>query len=291
MNGWIIFGFILIAVVLGALWILADDSIVRIPPGALGLLMVRGRATDETLEPGVHWVPRIRRREVVLYPSVEAVYRAGIEAETDRERLEYAGPAIFVRLGDRASGTARFTVRLRLDPAHLREVHNRFGRAGLWGAVRDLSSSVVRSSLNDPEVGVEDIYGTRRHELEARILHRLQDEMASDGFLVSHFSLDHIDLGRTEEAIQSAVRARLEMAREEAEFDMRLERARRDAAIAAELHGVDIDVALRYRETDAWMDLASQMARTTGIIPEPPNRGKSITDADIVGTPDDGEQA
>lgn len=283
MNGWIIFAIILVPVLLGVLWMLADDSIVRIPPGALGLLLVRGQATDETLLPGVHWVPRLRRREVVLYPSIEAVYRAGIEAETDRDRLEYAGPAIFIRLGDRASGTAWFTVRLRLDPAHLREVHDRFGRAGLWGAVRDLSSTMVRSSLNDPNVGVEDMYGTRLHDLEQRILQRLQESMAREGFLVSHFSLDHVDLGRAEDAIQSAVRARLEMAREEAEFDMRLERARRDAAIAAELRGVDVDVALRYRETDAWIDFASQMARTNGIIPEPPNRGKPLTDAEIIG--------
>jgi regulator of protease activity HflC (stomatin/prohibitin superfamily) len=272
MNGWIIFLLLTVPIVLGLLWILADESIVQVPPGSLGLLLVRGRATNTALEPGAHFVPRLRRHMVEIYPSVEGSYRAGGVGESDEERMDFVGPAVFVRLGDRAAGMASYTVRLRLDPARLTDVHNRYGRVGYWGAVRDLTNRVVRSSLNEPLVGIDTLYGTDRGELDQRIADRVEAVLAEHGFLVSYFALDHVDLGRAEDAIQSAVRARLELAREEAEFDMRVQRARRDADISRELDGVDIDAAMRYRETDAWIDLASQMARTTGLLPEAPGR-------------------
>jgi regulator of protease activity HflC (stomatin/prohibitin superfamily) len=271
-NGWIIFSIIAIPVVLGVLWILADDSIVRVPSGSLGLLMVRGRATNTALEPGTHWVPRLRRHMVEIYPSTEGVYRAGGSGDSVPGSLDFFGPLISVRLGDRAHGTAAFTVRVRLDPDHLRDVHNRFGKSGWWSAVRDLSSKAVRSALNDPAVSVDDLFGERRHALEARITEQLHATMLEEGFIVSHFSLDNVDLGRAEDAIQSAVRARLELAREEAEFEMRLERVRRDAAISKAAEGANLDTALRYREADAWAELASQMARESGLIPDPPSR-------------------
>jgi regulator of protease activity HflC (stomatin/prohibitin superfamily) len=279
MNSWIVFLLVAVPIVLGLMWILADESIVRVPSGSLGLLLVRGRATNTALEPGVHFVPRLRRHMVEMYPSVEGSFRAGGTGESDEERMDYVGPPVFVRLGDRAAGMASYTVRLRLDPAQLKEVHNRYGSLGYWGAVRDITSRVVRSSLNDPQVGIDTLYGQDRDELEQRLTERISEVLGERGFLVSYFAIDHVDLGRAEDAIQSAVRARLELAREEAEFDMRVQRARRDADISRELDGVDIDAAMRYRETDAWIDLASQMARNTGLLPDAPSRGKSTPPA------------
>jgi regulator of protease activity HflC (stomatin/prohibitin superfamily) len=288
MNGWIVFLLVALPITLGVMWILADESIVRVPSGSLGLLLVRGRATNTALEPGVHFVPRLRRHMVEMYPSVEGSFRAGGAGESDEERMDYVGPPVFVRLGDRAAGLASYTVRLRLDPARLKDVHNRYGNLGYWGAVRDITSRVVRSSLNDPQVGIDTLYGEHRDELEERLTDRITEALGERGFLVSDFSIDHVDLGRAEDAIQSAVRARLELAREEAEFDMRVQRARRDAEISRELDGVDIEAAMRYRETDAWLDLASQMARNTGLLPDAPSRGKSAQPAAAA---DSGEDA
>lgn len=287
MNAWIIFLLVAVPIVLGLLWILVDESIVRVPSGSLGLLMVRGRATNTTLEPGPHFVPRLRRHMVEMYPSVEGSFRAGGTGESDEERMDYVGPPVFVRLGDRAVGMTSYTVRLRLDPAHLKGVHERYGRLGYWGAVRDITSRVVRTSLSRPDIGIDTLYSEQRNELERQMTERITDELTACGFLVSYFAIDHVDLGRAEDAIQSAVRARLELAREEAEFDMRVQRARRDADISRELDGVDIDAAMRYRETDAWIDLASQMARNTGLLPDAPSRGKSAPATPTVDAGDD----
>jgi regulator of protease activity HflC (stomatin/prohibitin superfamily) len=291
MNGWIIFLLVALPILLGVLWILADESIVRVPSGSLGLLLIRGRATNTSLEPGAHFVPRLRRHMVEMYPSVEGSFRAGGTGESDEERMDYVGAPVFVRLGDRAAGMASYTVRVRLDPARLKDVHNQYGRLGYWGAVRDLTSRVVRSSFNDPAVGIDTLYSEQRHQLEQRLTERITDLLAESGFLVSYFAIDHVDLGRAEDAIQSAVRARLELAREEAEFDMRVQRARRDADISRELEGVDIDAAMRYRETDAWIDLASQMARNTGLLPDAPSRGKSAPPAAAAPAGEPGEDA
>jgi hypothetical protein len=205
--------------------------------------------------------------------------------------MDYVGPPVFVRLGDRAAGLASYTVRLRLDPSRLKDVHVQYGRLGYWGAVRDMTSRIVRNSFNDPSVGVDTLYSEQRHQLEQRLTERVTEVLAESGFLVSHFAIDHVDLGRAEDAIQSAVRARLELAREEAEFDMRVQRARRDADISRELDGVDIDAAMRYRETDAWIDLASQMARNTGLLPDAPSRAKTAPPTTQAPTGDQGDDA
>jgi hypothetical protein len=39
----------------------------------LGLLVVRGRSTDTSLLPGLHWVTALRQRQVVCYAVVEFV--------------------------------------------------------------------------------------------------------------------------------------------------------------------------------------------------------------------------
>ena len=57
MNGWIVFLLVAVPVLAVVLWMLLDESIVKIEPGELGLVLVHGKATDKALDPGVHWVP------------------------------------------------------------------------------------------------------------------------------------------------------------------------------------------------------------------------------------------
>ncbi len=267
MNGWIVFIAIAALVILALLAILFDDALVRIAPGELGLLLVNGKATDRALEPGPHLVPAVRRRMVEVYPSREMSYRAGDPLDGAGDDLERSGPVIDVLLGDRSAGRAAYTLRFRLDPKDLREVHDRFGRDGIWSAARDISARSVRSTLNDPTVSVDSLYGPARHDLEERLANDVRDALAGNALHLTSFTLDSVDLGRAGDAIQAAARARLELEREGAEAEMRQTRARADAEIATLLAGIDADAALRYREADAWRDLVTELARGSRPIP------------------------
>jgi regulator of protease activity HflC (stomatin/prohibitin superfamily) len=252
--GWIIFLVVAVPLIGVVAWLMLDESIVRIEPGQLGLLLVHGKATDRALDPGVHWVPALRRRMVQPYPSLELAFRAGgWESESAADGLERAGPPLRVTLGDRTTVTASYTVRFRLDPPMLREIHNRFGPDGIWAAVRDQSARTLRDRLGDPQIGIDDLFGSARRALETQLSEEMSGALAGDGFVVTMFHLGDLDLGRTGEVIDAAARAGMELQREEAEAAMRLARARIDAELKPY---VTEEAALRYREVDSWRDLA-----------------------------------
>jgi hypothetical protein len=262
--GWIIFLAIAIPLLAVVAWVALDDSFVRIEPGRLGLLLVHGRATDRVLDPGPHWVPTLRRRMVQIYPSLELTYRAGDPGGgAAATELERAGPAPRVTLGDRVSVAVSYTVRFRLDPAMLRQLHNRFGPDGIWAAVRDESARTMRTVLADSDVGLDDLFGAARASLEQRLGADVSSDLAALGFVVTMFSLGDLDLGRTGDVIQATARARHELAREEAEAAMRMTRAKVDADLAPYLPAPAADAAIRYRQIDSWQELA----RTTGLGP------------------------
>ena len=66
---WIIFIALLVPLVGIIAWIALDDSFVKVDSGQLGLLLIKGRATDTVLSPGPHWVPALRRRTVTCRGS------------------------------------------------------------------------------------------------------------------------------------------------------------------------------------------------------------------------------
>src|SRR6187200_3709080 len=96
---WIIL-LVLVIPMLGILiWVIIVESLVRVPSGSLGLVMVKGRATDTVLLPGAHFVPALRRRMVEEYPSVEMSYRAGGQDGAEDTEFDRAGPPLEVTLG------------------------------------------------------------------------------------------------------------------------------------------------------------------------------------------------
>ena len=266
--GWIIFLAIAIPLLAVVGWVVFDDSFVRIEPGQVGLLLIHGKATDRALDPGPHWVPALRRRMVQIYPSLELTFRAGDPAMTTASDLERAGPAPLVALGDRLTAVVCYQVRFRLDREMLREVHNRFGPDVLWAAVRDETARTVRTSLADPGLGLDHLFGNARAGLEERLGNDVTTALATLGFVVTMFSLGDLDLGRTGEVIQATARARHELEREEAEAAMRTARAKIDADLAPYLTSPATDAAIRYREVDSWQELA----RATGYVHQAMNR-------------------
>jgi hypothetical protein len=145
-------------------------------------------------------------------------------------------------------------VRFRLDTTRLRSVHERFGPEGFWNAVRDVSGRALRHRLGESDVGVDDMFGDRRNALEAQIGEVVKEALNDDGMIVTMFIIGDVDLGRTGDVIQSTVRARLELEREQAESGVRMARAKIDAELEPYLATLS-DAALRYREVDVWRDL------------------------------------
>jgi hypothetical protein len=269
--------FIFLAVVIPLLailgWTVFNESLVKIPAGRLGLLMIKGRATDKVLAPGPHWVPALRRRMVEEYPSNELSYRAVEEptAQPEPSDLERTGPAPVVTLGDRTEATIGYTVRFRLDETQLRSVHERFGPEGLWPAARDMTTRAVRARVSGSSVGVDSLFGPSLADLENDISAAVAEALAPNGLILTMFALGNVDLGRTGDVIQSTVRARLEQDREEAESTMRLTRARIDSELEPYLTAAS-DAALRYREVDVWRDLVhNQTTPTIGVPPRAPS--------------------
>ena len=271
MSGWVVFALMAAPIVVLVLWVLFDNSIVRIMPGELGLVLVNGTPTDRSLRPGLRLVPTVRRMAVQVYPSFELAYRAGSPPDETAEvdGLEQHGPAVSATLGDRAAVTVDYTVRFRIDPAQLRQVHQRFGPLGLFSVVSVAFNKVVRSVLNRPEVGVGDTYGPGRDELQARLAEAMSERLKTDGFEATFVAINDLDLGRTGESVQAAVRALWDLERERAEGDMRRERARTDAELSALIETPAHDLALRYREADAWRELAQAYAQRTGTLAPP----------------------
>jgi len=96
-------------------------------------------------------------------------------------------------------------------------------------------------------------------ELEQQLGAAVAEELAPNGLTLTMFSLGDVDLGRAGDVIQTTVRARLELDREEAEATMRLARARIDAELEPYLAGKNGPEPLGPRFTTAW--LAGQLAR------------------------------
>ena len=266
--GWVIFLVIAVPLLAVVGWIVMSDSFVQIEAGQLGLLLVKGKATDKVLEPGPHWVPALRRRMVQAYPSTELSFRTGLNAPPTTD-LERWGVAPRVVLGDRVSGAVAFTVRFRLDPTRLREAHNRFGPEGILGAAGDVTSRTMRDALAHDEVGVDHLFGSARVVLEERLGGEIRSALDELGFSMTLFTLGDVDLGRTGDVIQATARARHELEREQAEAPMRSARAQIDADLAPLLAAPAIDAALRYREVDSWPDLlraSGNLSYTTGRL-------------------------
>ena len=263
MNAWIVFLIVLVPIVLLLAGVASSDSLITIPPGSVGLLLKAGKPTDTVLPPGLHWVPRLRKRLIAPYPALELAYRATLDGSPSDETgsQDRAGPALRVTLGDRTQATIGYTVRFQLDTKHLRSVHERFGPDGFWIAVRDITARALRHRMGDSDVGVDDLFGDRRNALEEQIGAEVAAALQDDGMVVKMFMLGDVDLGRTGDVIQSTARARLELEREQAESTVRVARARIDAELEPYLATLS-DAALRYREVDMWRDLAySQQER------------------------------
>lgn len=268
LGGWIVLIVFVLPMVGFLIYAVVEGSFVRIPPGKVGLMLIKGRSTDKVLEPGPHWVPALRKRQAVLYPSLEQSFRAGGHDVASTGPDEAAGPPLRATMGDRAEVTLHYTVRFRLDRGQLRLVHQRVGPDGIWGLVRDVSGKCIAGVVGQPQHVIDDLFGDARVKLEQELQEALTTAMSKVGLEVTDFSLGAIDLGRNGEVIQAIVRARLDLEREQAESATRTLRVRHDAELTPFLTSTS-EAALRYRQNDVWRDLAARPEAVTIAVPGP----------------------
>ena len=182
-------------------------------------------------------------------------------------------------LGDRAEAKVGYTVRFRLVRDQLRLVHDRFGTTGYWSAVRDIVGAALAVALAQPDVTLDSLYPGQRQKLEQQLKQRLAETLAADGMELAGFSLGAVDLGRAGETVQATLRARLGLAREEANAALQRLRVQHDAELTSRLAEVG-ETALRYREAEMWRDLAFRSDGVGVSVPlSAPPRAEAATES------------
>ncbi len=272
-----IFLLVLVPIVGFIVWLVLLDTSIRIEPGTLGLLIVRGRATGRAMTPGRHFVRPWRKGVIQTYPSRELAFVAG-GGHMSNPDVDYIDEPLKVTLADGTTATMKFTVRCQLIPKKVQDIHDSFGPEGIWAALRDTSRRLAITEARASGVTAADAVGRGYGALEQRINKGLKRSLGDIGFELHMFNVRELDLGDTGEVIQAAVRADAELQREQAMAEVRRTQAANDAALVADVPGLDFDQVLRYRQIEAWRELTERWSGIGQIpmaISEPLHEGSA----------------
>jgi regulator of protease activity HflC (stomatin/prohibitin superfamily) len=246
-----------------AIWGLAMELRVEVESGSVALVLQRGVATSKALEPGLHFVRPYARRTMQIYPMRELTYLAGMRQLADATDLQ--DPALELHLGDRTAVTVSYTIRFRVRPPQLKELHERIGPDGIRGVVRDRSRQVLLDRLGDAGTTYADLFGERRAALQTALSEELDAALERDCLELVLFTLREVDLGDMGEMVQATVRGRAELEREEAAAAVRLARVRNENEINELLAGGLGDEVLRYRQIELWREYVQRWDGHVGL--------------------------
>jgi regulator of protease activity HflC (stomatin/prohibitin superfamily) len=245
-------------------YLLIQGALIRVDTGEYGLVVVRGKPSGRTLTPGTHFIKPFGRMMIQSYPSRELSYRTTRDASSEDDSVPSSDPPVGVVLGDRSHALVCYTVRFRLDPDRLRDIHLRFGPEGIYSIVRDVSEQQVADGLAQSTVSYERLFGKPRALLQTALRTRIAEALASEGFIVTMFGLREVDLGEIGEAVQAKARAQALNEQYEVAAAARRIRAQHDVEIAALL--VDMpEIALKYQQVEALRGLVDRWDGRIGI--------------------------
>lgn len=228
-------------------WQLLQEALVRVDSGTVGLLIVRGKASERVLRPGVHFIWPFRQQMIQGYPLRDLTY---LTADDDVEATDFADPPLPARLGDQARVSVFYTVRFRIRPDDLYLIHERIGPDGIKRLVRDVSRQVVIDELARDAYGLDHTFAAGREALQAALTGRLTEAFRVHGFEVEMFTLRNIDLGPANDVVDATVRAKAELELERAAALVRNLRVKNEVANSAQLAKSLTDSVLRYRQIE-----------------------------------------
>jgi regulator of protease activity HflC (stomatin/prohibitin superfamily) len=238
---------ILLPMLAFGVWQLLQEALVRVDSGTVGLLIVRGKASERTLVPGVHFVWPFRQQMIQGYPLRDLTY---LTADDAVEASDFSDPPLHARLGDRTRVAVCYTVRFRIRPDDLYGIHERVGPDGIKRLVRDVSRQVIIEELAGEAYGLDHAFASARQELEQALIARLTERFREHGFDVAMFNLRTIDLGPVNDVIDATVRAKAELELERVAAVTRNLRVKNEAATSTQLAKTLTDRVLRYRQLE-----------------------------------------
>ena len=179
------------------------------------------------------------------------------------------GRRLEVTLGDRTRATVPYTVRFRLVPDKLRQVHERFGPAGVFGIVRDASSAAVSAALRDPAIGIDDMFGAQLEVCQKSVARPWPTLWTPTGSNSAPSCSVPPSSGGPEKSSRPRFGAARARAREGAEAPTRLARAANDADLQQNLTLSNED-AWRCRRQICGVSWCSAQALQVAIRPQAP---------------------
>jgi hypothetical protein len=270
--------FVVVLPLLGFLaWTLWQESSVRVQQRQLGLVIVRGKPTDRALPAGKHFVSPFSQ-EVEVYPDHELTYMAvpnGQVERMERRDVDFADPPLGLTDGDGTPAGLCYTIRFRLARVQLRQVHERFGPAGIGGIVRDEGRKAISTYFVEDGHRLVDLLGAARGPIEVELGERVRARLEANGFELTLFSLQEPDLRGLGELLQQQALAREAVTLEQirAEGIARWGRKLADALPAS---------VLEYRALEVWRSALERWDGATPLVapPWPPLAPPAVTRQD-----------
>jgi len=214
----------------------------------VGLVIVRGKATERVLTPGAHIVWPFRQQMIQSYPLRDLTYLTGLPGDSGDN--DYADLPMRARLGDRTEVMVLYTVRFRIHTDNLPRIHENLGPDGIKPFVRDLTRKVISEHLRASSFGVDHVFGDDRNHLESVLTDELTTALSAGGFDVLMFHLRDVDLGEVGEVVNETVRATLQLELERRAAAVRALRIEHEAQQVDRLAATLSEEVLRYRQIE-----------------------------------------
>ncbi len=219
-------GILALAVVAFNVW---RRTVIRINDREMGLVLRRGAATDKVLDPGEHTLTPFVE-SIVTYPSHELTYLVVEDKLVDTvqgKEADFADHPLDITTADKATANILYTVRCRISKSGVRHIHDRFGRNGIKGVIRDESRHIIRLALNEKNYTARDLLGSSRAQVEMAISERLKERLAANGLEMTHFGLREADLGELGKQLDAQMRTIEELKLEQEKSNVEAEKNRR----------------------------------------------------------------
>jgi regulator of protease activity HflC (stomatin/prohibitin superfamily) len=157
-------------------------SLILVEPGHRGVVFNLFKGVhSEALTEGVHFLVTGLNR-VTIYDMRSRVYHVrNLTVPPQRSSTQADDRLLWTPTADGLKVGLDLTVRYRLDPSHLAELHRAVGPEFEAKIVQPIVWNVIR--LVASEYSLLDIYGKQRHELQQQAFSRVQSLFARDGLI------------------------------------------------------------------------------------------------------------